>query len=127
MPAPHIGAARADRRGTEVCLTAGFALLHEAALGCACELLAVGADRLGLAGIVAALLHERGFCGARERLAILADRLGIAGRILRECGAGGKGGENGNQENLLHDAISLGAWTMRAIGTWNRDTIKFPG
>src|SRR5215472_5567349 len=88
-------------------LAAGFAVLHEARLCRAGELLAVGADGLGFAGVVVALLHERGFGRARERLAVLADRLGIAGRVLGEGRAGREGSDNGSQENPLHRGVSL--------------------
>src|SRR5262249_21004520 len=84
-------------RARRATLAAGLALLHEARLGGARELLAVGADSFGLAGIVHALLHERGLCGARERLAILAHGLALAG-ILRESRSGRKGRDNGGQE-----------------------------
>src|SRR6185312_12241805 len=83
-------------------LATRFAFLHEAGLGGTGELLAVGADSFGLAGIVVALLHERGLRGASQRLAVLADRLGVAGRVLREGRTGSEGDDDGSQDNALH-------------------------
>src|SRR3954467_11825910 len=88
-------------------LGAGLALLHEAALGGARELLAVGADCLGLAAFHHALLHEAGLGGAGERLTVLAHGLCIAG-IFGERRAGGEGGKNCNEEKSLHGVVSLG-------------------
>src|SRR3954471_3161054 len=100
-----------------------LALLHEAVLGGAGELLAVGADGFDFAGVCHALLHERGLGGAGQRLAVLADGLGVAG-VLGEGGPAGEGRERGNQQKLLHELVSLGP-TMRRMGAANLGAIKF--
>ena len=63
-------------------------LRHKTILGRAMQWLALGADRLGFAGVLLAFLHEAVFGGAVQRLAGRADRLAFAG--LRHGRADGK-------------------------------------
>src|SRR5690606_33286848 len=70
-------------------------------LGGARQLLAVGADRLGLAGVFLALLHERRLGRAGQGLAVLADRLDLAG-LRHRGGAESEGGNNSCNKNPLH-------------------------
>jgi hypothetical protein len=65
-----------------------LAFRHKTILGRAVQRFALGADRLGFAGVGLALLHEAIFGGAVQRLALCADRLAFAG--LRRGRADGK-------------------------------------
>jgi hypothetical protein len=69
-------------------LRISFAFRHKTILGRPMQRLALGADRLGFAGVLLALLHETVFGGAVEWLALGADGLAFAG--LRHGRADGK-------------------------------------
>src|SRR5579871_2091556 len=104
-----------------------LALLEEARLRSASERLAVGADRLGLAGIGLALLQEARLGGARERLAVGADGLARTG-IIRHGGAHGEQRKNSSSEDALHRRPLSRFWIwIRCTHRWHASTARDAG